>query len=64
VQYHLLVSTSYNQGLYDIKQLTNDSNEANQRCTIEMITICHFTTSAKEASQCAMAIYRQCQIPS
>ena len=60
MQYHLLVSTSYNQGLYDIKQLTNDSNEANQWCTIAMITIYYFTINAKEASQWSMAIYHQC----
>jgi hypothetical protein len=30
VQDHLLVSTSYNQGLSDIKQLTDNIDEANQ----------------------------------
>ena len=46
MQDHLLLSTSYNQGLYDIKQLTNDSNEANQWCIAAMITICYFTINA------------------
>ena len=59
VQDHLLVSTSYNQGLSDIKQLTNNIDEANQWCTIAMITIYHFTINAKEASQWSMAIYHQ-----
>ena len=55
-----LVSTSDNQGLSNIKQLTNNSNEANQWCTIAMITIYHFTINAKEASQWSMSIYHQC----
>ena len=46
-----LVSTSCNQGLSDVKQLTNNSDEANQWCIIAMITIYHFTINAKEASQ-------------
>ena len=60
MQDHLLVSTSYNQELSDIKQLIDNIDEASQWCTIAMITIYHFIINAKEASQWAMAIYHQC----
>ena len=63
MQDHLLVSTSYNQGISDIRQLIDNIDEANQWCTIAMITIHHFTINAKEASQWAIMIYHQCQIP-
>jgi hypothetical protein len=42
----LLVSTSYNQGLSDIKKFIDNINEPNQWCTIEIIKICHFTINA------------------
>ena len=49
MQDHLLVSTSYNQGLSDIKQLTDNIDEANQWCKIEIVTMRHFTINAKES---------------
>jgi hypothetical protein len=48
MQDHLLVSTSYNQGISYIKQLTDNIDEANQWCKIAIVTMCHFTTNAKE----------------
>ena len=40
LQDYSLVRTSYNQGLSDIKQLTDNIDEANQWCTITIITMC------------------------
>jgi len=45
-QDHLLVSTSYNWRLSQIKQLTDNIDEENQSCIVAIITIRYFTINA------------------
>ena len=49
MQDHLLGSTSYDQGLFDIKQLIDNIDEVNQWCTMAIVTMRHFTINAKES---------------
>jgi hypothetical protein len=58
MQDHLLVST-YNQGLSDKKQLTDNIDEANQWCTIAIVTMRHFTINVKESFTMSKNVYHQ-----